>query len=217
MSLLTYTIVLWDFLGIYMGSYHGSTMGACSIHFPHATDSSSEQSELRYFLYYLLFISPYLWEPLSLRRIECNSLTTYSLGINAFLYMTLGRMINFYLPEKRLAGISARRFGVIFVCLDILAFIVQLGGASLTTGQTGDNHLVMIGLHIYMGGIGLQEFFILSFVALTIHLHWKMVQMVEANEISTEKIQQRPFPWRWLFYTIYVALSLITVGRRLRR
>ena len=68
--------------------------------------------------------------------------------------MTLGRMINFYLPEQKLCRVSARRFGTIFVCLDIFAFIVQLAGAVLTTGDDESESTVMMGVHIYMGGIG---------------------------------------------------------------
>ncbi|KAJ5579648.1 uncharacterized protein N7459_005633 [Penicillium hispanicum] len=131
--------------------------------------------------------------------------------INAFLYMTLGRMINFYLPDKRLVGISARRFGVIFVCLDIFAFIVQLAGATMTSNTDGPSSIVTDGLHIYMGGIGLQEFFILGFTALAVHLHRKLIQMERCNGRGIEKLYQGPFPWRWMFYILYFTLTLITI------
>ena len=41
------------------------------------------------------------------------------LWINAFVYMTLGRLIHMYIPEKRLVKLSARRIGMYFVILDI--------------------------------------------------------------------------------------------------
>ncbi|KAK9235163.1 hypothetical protein V1525DRAFT_410812 [Lipomyces kononenkoae] len=50
--------------------------------------------------------------------------------INAFLYMTLGRLIHLFIPDQRLAGISAKRYGMVFVCLDIIAFITQLAGCN---------------------------------------------------------------------------------------
>ncbi|KAJ5895003.1 hypothetical protein N7495_006694 [Penicillium taxi] len=128
--------------------------------------------------------------------------------INAFLYMTLGRMIHFYIPEKRFWGIPAPRFGVIFVCLDIVAFIVQAAGAMMTSAQ-GDVKVVMNGLHLYMGGIGLQEAFIICFTVMTIHFHRRLIHM--ENIAATFKLTQSPFPWRWLFYTIYFALVMITV------
>jgi hypothetical protein len=40
--------------------------------------------------------------------------------INAFDYMLLGRMVTYYLPENKLAGIKGSRMGVIFVCFDIM-------------------------------------------------------------------------------------------------
>jgi hypothetical protein len=135
-------------------------------------------------------------------------------GINAFIYMTLGRMVNFFLPEKRLSRIDARRFGLIFVCLDILAFMVQLAGASLSSSSGESMKMVMLGVHLYMGGIGLQELFILCFLALTIHLHRKLLQLRKTGaEAVLQKLNQGSFPWRWLFYAIYVALGMITVCR----
>lgn len=40
--------------------------------------------------------------------------------INAFDYMLLGRMVTFYLPDDKLAGIKGSKMGVIFVCFDIM-------------------------------------------------------------------------------------------------
>ncbi|KAJ5547691.1 hypothetical protein N7513_004925 [Penicillium frequentans] len=130
--------------------------------------------------------------------------------INAFLYMTLGRMINFYIPDQKLRGISARKFGVIFVCLDIFAFFVQMVGAAFTTGKNAKKDVVLLGIHIYMGGIGLQELFIIGFTVLTIQLHLTMVAM-ERMGYRSEKMTNGPFPWRWLFYAIYFALTMITI------
>ncbi|CAG8125893.1 unnamed protein product [Penicillium olsonii] len=131
--------------------------------------------------------------------------------INAFIYMTLGRMIYYYVPERKLAGLSARHYGMLFVVLDIVAFLVQLGGASLTTNTGEETKLVLLGLHLYMGGIGMQEFFILVFLGLTIYLHREMIRMEVGGRIGMEKLQTGRFSWRWLFYSIYFALGMITV------
>ncbi|KAJ6080925.1 hypothetical protein N7499_005799 [Penicillium canescens] len=131
--------------------------------------------------------------------------------INAFIYMTLGRMIYFYLPQRKLAGISAQRYGIIFVTLDIIAFLVQLAGASLTTNTDTETKTVLLGLHIYMGGIGMQEFFILCFLGLTIQLHGIILRMERDGMLSLEKLQQDAFSWRWLFYSVYFALAMITI------
>ena len=128
--------------------------------------------------------------------------------------MTLGRMIYYYVPERKLAGLSARHYGMLFVVLDIVAFLVQLGGASLTTNTSEETKLVLLGLHLYMGGIGMQEFFILVFLGLTIYLHREMIRMEAGGQIGMEKLQTGRFSWRWLFYSIYFALGMITVSQR---
>src|SRR5690348_5998954 len=81
------------------------------------------------------------------------------LWINGFLYMTLGRMIHFYDERKQLAGLSARGFTRLFVACDIISFVVQVAGAGMSGAQGIPPSLNMLGVHIYMGGIGLQQFF----------------------------------------------------------
>jgi hypothetical protein len=131
---------------------------------------------------------------------------TYKLGINAFLYMTLGRMVQFFVPEQSLIRISARRFGLIFVCLDILAFIVQLIGVGILVQTDAASDVVLRGVHIYMVGIAVQEIFI----GLTIHLHRKLLE-IERTGVQVGKMTNLAFNWRWLFYTMYFALTMITV------
>lgn len=138
-------------------------------------------------------------------------------GINAFLYMTLGRLIYFFTPDQQLAGITARRYGRLFVWLDIFAFLVQLGGAAITTETGVPTSRIMLGVHIYMGGIGLQELFVLIFTGLVIHLHRKLIHYEQAGILSPGGVvgmsmsRHKPLPWRWLFYVIYSALGMITV------
>ncbi|PWY89669.1 RTA1 domain protein [Aspergillus sclerotioniger CBS 115572] len=133
------------------------------------------------------------------------------LWINAFLYMTLGRLIHFFLPTQTLAGITSQKYGRIFVWLDIFAFIVQLAGAAITTPTDIPTRTIMIGVHIYMGGIGLQEFFILIFTCLTIHLHRSVLHLEKTGTLPGEKTSGANIPWRWMFYALYTALGLITV------
>ncbi|PYI01472.1 RTA1 domain protein [Aspergillus sclerotiicarbonarius CBS 121057] len=133
------------------------------------------------------------------------------LWINAFLYMTLGRLIHFFTPTQTLAGITSKKYGRLFVWLDILAFLVQLAGAAMTTSTSAPTSTIMLGIHIYMGGIGVQEFFILIFTGLTIHLHRQVLHLERTGQLSQEKISRGNIPWKWLFYTMYMALGLITV------
>ncbi|KAH8693932.1 RTA1 like protein-domain-containing protein [Talaromyces proteolyticus] len=133
------------------------------------------------------------------------------LWVNAFLYMTLGRMIYFFVEEKRLGGLSAKRYGVLFVWLDIIAFIVQLVGAAFTTQTDVPVSTIMLGVHIYMGGIGLQEFFILVFTCLFVVLHRRMLQEERLGLLNMEKARRGSLNWRKLFYAIYFSLFMITI------
>ncbi|KAJ5222236.1 uncharacterized protein N7469_008476 [Penicillium citrinum] len=130
--------------------------------------------------------------------------------INAFLYMTLGRMVQFFVPEQRLIKISAQRFGLIFVCLDIFAFIIQLIGVAILVQTGASNDTVLRGVHIYMGGIAIQETFIIGFIGLTIHLHRKLLHLENTGQ-QLGKMANTSFNWRWLFYTMYIALTMITI------
>ncbi|KAK2873841.1 hypothetical protein FQN49_002026 [Arthroderma sp. PD_2] len=123
------------------------------------------------------------------------------LWINAYVYMVLGRMVHFFLPDRRCFGISARKLTVIFVCLDIIAFLTQ--GSSTTLLNSDSTGSMKIGLYLYMGGIGLQELFILIFVGLSIRFQKKMI-IVEQAECPKNS-------WRPLLYTVYASLALITI------
>jgi hypothetical protein len=133
------------------------------------------------------------------------------LWINAFFYMTLGRMVWFFDERKRLAGLSAKRFGSLFVWLDIFSFLVQATGAVMAS-QTGvSSSSIALGLHIYMGGIGIQEFFILCFTVMLVMLHRRLI-VQEQRGIMIDRLHNGSLPWRWLFYGIYFALIMITVS-----
>ncbi|EWC43438.1 hypothetical protein DRE_07579 [Drechslerella stenobrocha 248] len=132
--------------------------------------------------------------------------------VNAFAYMVLGRMVWYYLVAKRVCRIGATRLTVIFVWLDIIAFLVQLAGASLTTGHSEADatpeakadsaRLQQIGLNIYMGGIGFQLFWILVFSGVAWRFRVKAVRGVDL---------QRPTSWRVLLAVLYFTLFMIGV------
>ncbi|KAF3483815.1 RTA1 domain-containing protein [Arthroderma uncinatum] len=123
------------------------------------------------------------------------------LWINAYVYMVLGRMVHFFLPDQRCFGISARKLTVIFVCLDIVAFLTQGASSSLLNSDSANS--IKIGINLYMGGIGLQELFILIFVGLAIRFQKKMT--------IVEKTDCPQYAWRPLLYTVYTSLLLITI------
>jgi hypothetical protein len=51
--------------------------------------------------------------------------------INAFVYMVLGRMIYFFLPEQQVWGIRGIKIAKIFVWLDVFSFFTQVVGQYL--------------------------------------------------------------------------------------
>ncbi|EFQ29049.1 RTA1 domain-containing protein [Colletotrichum graminicola] len=123
--------------------------------------------------------------------------------VNAFAYMTLGRMIYFFHPSRSLLSIPASSFAAIFVVLDIVSFAVQLAGGSMA-GPTAPPAEQMKAIHIYMGGIGLQEFFILIFVGLALKFQLEIQKMDRFRGAQ-------PRPWEPLMWALYFSLGMITI------
>ncbi|KAL4722113.1 hypothetical protein ACLX1H_010884 [Fusarium chlamydosporum] len=115
-------------------------------------------------------------------------------------------MVYYFLPTHSLLGMPAVTLAAIFVGLDIVSFIIQLIGGSLAgPGSPPEDQLHAI--HIYMGGIGLQEFFIVIFVILCIAFQRKM------HEIRAEKGIKVLIASDWgkLLGALYFSLAMISV------
>jgi RTA1 like protein len=126
------------------------------------------------------------------------------LWVNAFCYMTLGRMVHFYLPDKTLCGIKAPSLAVWFVCFDVFSFIVQVaGGIMLSPGASKTT--VKIGIDVYMAGIGFQEAFIIGFFGLVIYFQRQMAEHVRNGTVENKR------GWKLLCFTLYAVLALITM------
>ncbi len=107
------------------------------------------------------------------------------LWINAYIYMLLGRMIHFFLPkgEDRVFKVRARGITRMFVLFDITAFIVQATGGTMT-GPGASDKVQKMGLNIYTGGVGLQLFFLIIFVALAIGFQRKIKALTSSAKTS---------------------------------
>ena len=71
---------------------------------------------------------------------------------------------------------------------------------------------IMTGIHIYMGGIGLQEFCILIFTAIAIKFSFIMRRRERELASSRHQILDgKPSNWRTLLYVLYASLALITI------
>ena len=58
--------------------------------------------------------------------------------------MVMGRMVYNFTPSASVFKIKAWRFGLIFVLLDVLAFLVQAAGASIASGEDKPRKDVML-------------------------------------------------------------------------
>ncbi|KAF3922843.1 hypothetical protein ABW21_db0209729 [Orbilia brochopaga] len=137
--------------------------------------------------------------------------------VNAFAYMVLGRMVWYYLEARKVWGVSATRLTVIFVWLDIIAFLVQLVGASMASARNDDPNASQKdkddaaqaqknGLHIYMGGIGFQLFWILVFSTVA----WRFRMKAVAERALGQHVQ-RDTNWRVLLGVLYFTLLAIVI------
>lgn len=114
-------------------------------------------------------------------------------------------MIHFFVPEKTIGIFKPSLLATIFVFLDLGSFIIQLiGGSMAGPGVSHDQQ--MNGIHIYMGGIGIQEFFIILFLLIAIQFHRRMLHLDRIGQLVGPKTQ-----WRGLLYALYCSLLFITV------
>ncbi|KAH8730727.1 RTA1 like protein-domain-containing protein [Phaeosphaeriaceae sp. PMI808] len=129
------------------------------------------------------------------------------LWVNAFAYMTAGRLIWTFHPDKKIWGFKAISLGKWFVWLDIFSFIVQgAGGTMLNPGNSAK--AMDVGKKLYMVGVGVQELFILLFTALIVKFHRDALGFERQGLLHSGKGSKL---WKWLTYALYSALLLITM------
>ncbi|KAK4545498.1 hypothetical protein LTR36_002848 [Oleoguttula mirabilis] len=151
----------------------------------------------------------YVLRTISIRQVTNSSV--YSLWFilmmiapvwtNAYAYMVMGRMVFNFTSTGSVAKVKAWHFGLIFVLLDVCAFLAQLGGAAIASGTNVSEKTAMMGIHIYMGGIGFQQLCLFIFLGLAIRLHMHLRQ----QPLSP----QRKTAFR-LLYVEYIIVFLIT-------
>lgn len=136
------------------------------------------------------------------------------LWINAFVYMTFARMVYYFLPDKKVWIIHATGMSKWFVWADVLSFIVQAVGGTMTS--PGSSSVIETGLHIYTAGIACQEMFILFFLGLMVMFHRKARQL----DRSAQPLEAWKEPelnrrnWKGLLYALYAILAFISVRSR---
>jgi hypothetical protein len=127
-------------------------------------------------------------------------------GVNAFAYMVFARIVHFYSPTRKVWLFSPSILAVIFVTLDIISFVIQLvGGGMAGPGASAESQKK--GLNIYMGGIGMQEGFIVLFLGLVIKFHRDQLQAERVGRLAADKIAG----WKKLIWALYGCLLAITI------
>ena len=121
------------------------------------------------------------------------------LWVNAYAYMTAGRLIWTYHPDKKVWGFKAISIGKWFVWFDIASFLVQAtGGSMLSPGN--DASTMTSGKNIYMAGVGVQQGFIILFTALIVRF-----------QLDVQRLYTQNKRWLWLTFALYASLILISI------
>ncbi|KAM4065470.1 RTA1 like protein [Hirsutella rhossiliensis] len=127
------------------------------------------------------------------------------LWVNAFAYMVFARVVNFFSPTKKVWVLSPSILAIVFVSLDIVSFVIQLiGGGMAGPGSSPESQKK--GIDIYMGGIGMQEGFIVLFVGLIVKFHVDQIRAERNGMVPRDKSA-----WRPLIYALYGCLLSISV------
>ncbi|TVY14480.1 Protein RTA1 [Lachnellula arida] len=165
--------------------------------------STRKQQDQNLYTYSFLLVTlaPICMKPLPL---PLNYLANPFIVVNAFDYMLLGRMVHCFLPSQKVFHVPARRFSVYFVWFDVLSFLVQLVGALVLSNSDASAKTTQLGIHIYMGGMGLQLFFIMIFTSLAVAFHREMRQMDKSGVVLRQG-------WTKMVYALYASLAMIAI------
>ncbi|SPN99866.1 related to phospholipid-translocating ATPase [Cephalotrichum gorgonifer] len=121
------------------------------------------------------------------------------LWINAFVYMTISRLIHFVHVDQKVMRLRAALLTKVFVWLDVVCFLVQGSGGSLLASD--DHKIADIGKKIYIAGIAVQAAIIIVFGGLTAQFY---------RELDSKGRMDRPVKMtKWLVIVLFANLVLI--------
>ena len=124
--------------------------------------------------------------------------------IAAANYMLISRLILAVLPaeHQRVLKIPGHRLTPIFVCCDIVAFLVQGGGSGIASSNDWTGEEERIGRYVLIAGLSFQ------FVAFSLFLCVFRRFHVLGNR---HEVPDAPIGWRKLVLAVYVSCILIMV------
>ncbi|KAG7151644.1 lipid transporter atnI like protein [Verticillium longisporum] len=126
------------------------------------------------------------------------------LWMNAFVYMTVSRLMYYVLPDRSIWNLKATQLTKLFVWIDVLCFLVQAGGGSLLSGD--DMEMMRIGQCIYVAGCAAQLFFIVIFCALMGRLY---VRMREAQRFDLRMRLVKSLFWALLAVLVFIMIRIV--------
>jgi hypothetical protein len=78
--------------------------------------------------------------------------------------------------------------------------------------QENGAKVIGIGKNIYMSGVGVQQLFILIFLGMIARFHLDMLKLERDGRLCDNDGRWRSvMVWKWLTYTLYAVLGLITI------
>lgn len=193
---------------------HFTTAIASSVMFGVLTLAHLVQAIVHRNLFYWVIIMASLWETgayvfraLGSKNQQSAGIATLAqililvgpLWVNAFAYMVFARIVHFYSPTRKVWFLSPSILALIFVTLDIAAFVIQLVGGGMA-GPGSSPEQQKKGLDIYLGGIGMQEGFIALFLLLAIKFHRDQLMAERVGRLTANKMTG----WRWLIWTLWM-------------
>ncbi|OAP56974.1 hypothetical protein AYL99_09086 [Fonsecaea erecta] len=120
--------------------------------------------------------------------------------VNAFDYMIISRLVRCFLRKTKVFGLGGNIMGKIFVCCDIISFIIQIGGGLMTLSKKPNS--AKTGVHIVTFGVVFQEALIVFFFALTMRLTQKLDWAMPHSQISKDA--------KTRIHAVQISLLLIT-------
>lgn len=131
------------------------------------------------------------------------------IGINAFAYMVVARLVYFLGRAQKVLRIPATWLAKGFVSADVVCFLVQAVGGALMAGGQDNPQNADLGKKIYMVGCGIQLAFVLVFVVVVAAFSRDLSGEIAIGTAKTRNRWIRP-----LVGVIFLVLVLIVVSRR---
>jgi hypothetical protein len=132
------------------------------------------------------------------------------IGVNAFVYMVVARLIYFLLPStsQRILGLSPRWLAKVFVAADVVSFFIQAAGGGMLADEGGGD-VVETGQRVYMAGIGVQLLFVVLFVVVTVIFTLRLERLMRVGLLEA---RCEPVLVRRLVWAVLGVIALIVVS-----